>query len=58
MLDRIDYNMEKAESSISEGHRQLQKAERYQRGSRKMLIIIVLTVAILVLFVALIFFKL
>ncbi|KAH8265911.1 hypothetical protein KR038_010457 [Drosophila bunnanda] len=42
VLDRIDYNVEQTQTRVSEGLRQLHKAEMYQRKNRKMCIILVL----------------
>ncbi|KAH8367819.1 hypothetical protein KR084_003081 [Drosophila pseudotakahashii] len=42
VLDRIDYNVEQTQTRVSEGLRQLHKAEMYQRKNRKMCVILVL----------------
>lgn len=44
IMDRIDYNVEQTQTRVSEGLRQLQRAEMYQRKNRKMCIILVLAV--------------
>lgn len=49
ILDRIDYNVEHASVQVEKGLQQLQKAEKYQKKNRKMLIIIVLTCLIVIL---------
>lgn len=54
VLDRIDYNVEQTQTMVSEGYRQLQRAEVYQRKNRKMYCITVLagvTVLMLVLLI-------
>lgn len=58
VLDRIDCNLERAENSVEEGLRQLQKAEKHSRQNRKMLIVVVLASSIVVLLVLLIIVKL
>ncbi|XP_017129959.2 syntaxin-16 [Drosophila elegans] len=45
VLDRIDYNVEQTQTRVSEGLRQLHKAEMYQRKNRKMCVILVLAAA-------------
>ncbi|XP_037726480.1 syntaxin-16 [Drosophila subpulchrella] len=42
VLDRIDYNVEQTQTRVSEGLRQLHKAEMYQRKNRKMCVILIL----------------
>ncbi|KAM8720652.1 hypothetical protein ACLKA7_006656 [Drosophila subpalustris] len=42
IMDRIDYNVEQTQTRVSEGLRQLQRAEMYQRKNRKMCIILIL----------------
>ncbi|XP_036318136.1 syntaxin-16 [Rhagoletis pomonella] len=58
VLDRIDYNVEQTQTRVSEGLRQLQRAEAYQRKNRKMCIIMVLAVVTLFMLILLIFTKL
>ncbi|OQV20172.1 Syntaxin-16 [Hypsibius exemplaris] len=57
VVDRIDYNVDRAAEQASSGLQQLQKAETYQRKSRKFMCVVGLTVAILVLTVLLIIVK-
>ncbi|XP_065186341.1 syntaxin-16-like [Sycon ciliatum] len=47
VLDRIDYNIELAAVKIEDGHKQLVKAEKHQKSSRKMLCILVLAVIVI-----------
>ncbi|XP_070574996.1 syntaxin-16-like isoform X2 [Ptychodera flava] len=54
ILDRIDYNIEKTATTVHQGLKQLQKAEKYQKKNRKMLIIMILAVVIIVLIIILI----
>ncbi|XP_011183308.1 syntaxin-16 [Zeugodacus cucurbitae] len=58
ILDRIDYNVEQTQTRVSEGLRQLQRAEMYQRKNRKMCIIMVLAAVTLFMLLLLIFTKL
>ncbi|XP_054727118.1 syntaxin-16 [Anastrepha obliqua] len=58
VLDRIDYNVEQTQTRVSEGLRQLQRAEAYQRKNRKMCIIMVLAAVTLFMLILLIFTKL
>lgn len=58
ILDRIDYNVEQTSTHVEKGLDQLQKAAKYQKKSRKMLIIAVLFVAVIILLILLIGFKL
>ncbi|GAB0095333.1 Syntaxin-16 [Sergentomyia squamirostris] len=58
VLDRIDYNVETTQSKVSEGLRQLQRAEMYQRKNRKMMCILILAGVTLLMLLALIFIKL
>ena len=58
VLDRIDCNIERAEVSVDEGYKQLQRAEKYQRGSRKMLLILILICIAVLLIILLVLFKL
>lgn len=46
VLDRIDYNIEVTQTRVSEGYKQLQKAEMYQRKNRKIYCILILSAAI------------
>ena len=57
VLDRIDYNVEQTQTRVSEGLRQLHKAEMYQRKNRKMCIIMVLAAVTLFMLILLIFTK-
>uniref|UniRef100_A0A1B0DJ19 Uncharacterized protein n=1 Tax=Phlebotomus papatasi TaxID=29031 RepID=A0A1B0DJ19_PHLPP len=57
ILDRIDYNVETTQSRVSEGLRQLQRAEMYQRKNRKMMCILILAGVTLFMLIALIFTK-
>jgi len=55
VLDRIDYNIEVTQVKVTEGFKQLQKAEAYQRKNRKMICILILaTVTLLMLFLLII----
>lgn len=58
VLDRIDYNVEQTQTKVTEGFKQLQKAELYQRKNRKMYCILVLASVTVFLMVLLIFTKL
>ncbi|KAI8128283.1 Syntaxin-16 [Lucilia cuprina] len=58
ILDRIDYSIEQTQSRVSEGLRQLQRAEMYQRKNRKMCAILVLAGITLFMLILLIFTKL
>ena len=55
LVDRIDYNIEKTQTSVKSGLQQLTKAEKYQRSNRKMLIVVVLAVVVIILSILLIF---
>ncbi|XP_002735079.1 syntaxin-16-like isoform X1 [Saccoglossus kowalevskii] len=57
ILDRIDYNIEKTTTTVQQGMKQLQKAEKYQKKNKKMLFIMVLAVIIIILIVILIAMK-
>uniref|UniRef100_A0A6B2EGF8 Putative snare protein tlg2/syntaxin 16 n=1 Tax=Phlebotomus kandelakii TaxID=1109342 RepID=A0A6B2EGF8_9DIPT len=57
VLDRIDYNVEQTQTKVSEGLRQLQRAEMYQRKNRKMMCILILAGVSLFMLLALIFTK-
>lgn len=57
VLDRIDYNVEQVQTRVSEGLRQLQRAELYQRKNRKMIAIMVLAGITLFMMTLLIFTK-
>lgn len=57
VLDRIDYNIEQTQVQVSEGYKQLKKADAYQRANRKMYCIVVLASAIILLSFLLIVFK-
>ncbi|XP_053677929.1 syntaxin-16 [Anopheles nili] len=58
ILDRIDYNIESAQVRVSDGFRQLQKADTYQRKNRKIHCITLLAFAIMFMIVLIIFTKL
>lgn len=58
IMDRIDYNVEQTQTRVSEGLRQLQRAEMYQRKNRKMCIILVLAVVTFFMLLLLILTKL
>lgn len=57
VLDRIDYNVEQTQTRVTQGFRQLQKAEMYQRKNRKMHCILILATVTLTMLVLLIFMK-
>lgn len=57
VLDRIDYNVEQTQSRVTEGYKQLQRAEMYQRKNRKMYCILILATVTLFMMVLLIFTK-
>lgn len=57
VLDRIDYNVEQVQTKVSEGLRQLQRAELYQRKNRKMMAIVILAGITLFMLTLLIFTK-
>lgn len=57
VLDRIDYNIECTQTRVYEGYKQLKKAERYQRASRKMYCIFILSIVVLFLIILLIIVK-
>ncbi|KAH8271002.1 hypothetical protein KR044_013296 [Drosophila immigrans] len=58
IMDRIDYNVEQTQTRVSEGLRQLQRAELYQRKNRKMCIILVLAAVTFLMLLLLILTKL
>lgn len=58
VLDRIDYNVEQTQTTVSEGLKQLRQAEVYHRKNRKMYCILVLASVTLFMMVLLIFTKL
>ncbi|XP_047348424.1 syntaxin-16 [Vespa velutina] len=49
VLDRIDYNIEQTQVQVSEGYKQLKKADSYQRANRKLYCIVILAAAIILL---------
>ncbi|KAF7402300.1 hypothetical protein HZH66_004567 [Vespula vulgaris] len=49
ILDRIDYNIEQTQVQVSEGYKQLKKADSYQRANRKLYCIVVLAAVIILL---------
>lgn len=57
ILDRIDYNVEQTQTRVTEGYKQLQRAEMYQRKNRKMHCILILASVTLVMMVLLILTK-
>lgn len=57
VLDRIDYNVEQTQTRVTEGYKQLQKAEVYQRKNRKMYCILVLASITLLMMILLIIMK-
>lgn len=57
VLDRIDYNVEQTQTRVTEGYKQLQKAELYQRKNRKMYCILMLAGITLFMLILLIFTK-
>lgn len=57
VLDRIDYNVEQTQTTVSEGLKQLRQAEVYHRKNRKMCCILVLAPVTLFMLVLLIFTK-
>lgn len=57
VLDRIDYNVEQTQTRVTEGYKQLQKAEVYQRKNRKMYCILVLASITLLMMILLIILK-
>uniref|UniRef100_A0A182Q5N2 t-SNARE coiled-coil homology domain-containing protein n=1 Tax=Anopheles farauti TaxID=69004 RepID=A0A182Q5N2_9DIPT len=58
ILDRIDYNIESAQVRVSDGLRQLQKSESYQRKNRKLHCITLLAIAIMFMIVLIVVTKL
>ncbi|KFB48931.1 AGAP000850-PA-like protein [Anopheles sinensis] len=58
ILDRIDYNIESAQVRVSDGLRQLQKSESYQRKNKKIHCIMLLAMAIMFMIILIIFTKL
>lgn len=57
VLDRIDFNVEQTQVRVTEGYKQLQKAEMYSRKNRKMYCIVVLSCVTLFMMVLLILMK-
>lgn len=57
VLDRIDYNVEQTQTRVTEGYKQLQRAEMYQRKNRKMYCILILASVTLFMMILLIFIK-
>ena len=57
ILDRIDYNVEQASVEVEKGLEQLQKGEKHQKSSRKMLCILILAVVVTIMIIALIITK-
>lgn len=57
VLDRIDYNLEQTQTRVTEGYKQLQRAEMYQRKNRKMYCILILATVTLLMMILLIITK-
>lgn len=57
VLDRIDFNVEQTQTRVTEGYKQLQRAEMYQRKNRKMYCILILASVTLFMMVLLIITK-
>lgn len=57
VLDRIDYNIEVTQVKVTEGYKQLAKAEQYQRKNRKVVCILLLAGITLFMLLLLIFTK-
>ncbi|VDN26681.1 unnamed protein product [Gongylonema pulchrum] len=57
VLDRIDYNVEQATLRVKSALTSVQRAEKYQRGDRKMYCIVILSISIIVLLILLIIVK-
>ncbi|KAG8183574.1 hypothetical protein JTE90_025133 [Oedothorax gibbosus] len=58
VLDRIDYNLEQVQTSVSSGLQQLQKAQTYHKKNRKIVCILFLAACCVVLIFGLVIFKL
>ncbi|KAI4495027.1 PREDICTED: syntaxin-16 [Polistes canadensis] len=57
VLDRIDYNIEQTQVQVSEGYKQLKKADSYQKANRKLYCIVILASAIILLLFLFVVFK-
>ncbi|XP_015172748.1 PREDICTED: syntaxin-16 [Polistes dominula] len=57
VLDRIDYNIEQTQVQVSEGYKQLKKADSYQKANRKLYCIVILASAIILLLFLFVIFK-
>lgn len=57
VLDRIDYNVEQTQTQVYEGYKQLQKAEKHKRKSRKWCFIIISAVSVVFLLFILVVVK-
>ena len=57
VLDRIDCNIERMSHSVEHGMIELEKAAKYQKSNKKMLIITVLMIIFIVLFILLVLIK-